>query len=1146
MSGEERAGHKYKRRTGTVGHWHYEYEEGDSIHTPGTKEMYAQHYKVSKLTATHAEVRSGGGSGSSVRMPRASLPHFAADLQGKVHGPKGATDADVAAVIAGNGKFLGKGDDGVVFKVGDKVVKASTTVPFQPLNSGHRTPEQARDMLKAQVATSERLRKDGVPGILPSKYVEHGDKGFQVKAYVDIPEKLTPEQLSEASAIVEALNAKGYTVNDTIQLGSHKGKIYLFDTGKVAKSRNEWDVKADQENLVQLYRAHGQTYRKPAHGKEDEYRALAEKWEDVALNTVFDASSKEEKVKAKKQVQKLHAQMRDAIADGFDYKHEGFLDGDLSIAEEHLSKAIKGEERAGHKYHRREPLPGGGFRYFYYDAEGHEQHSDHEEGHHVHAHWEQHVAGKQEAPRHRPKPPKPKPSITSHTEKPEKPEKPQPKPTKEPPVVQHLGTVDGTAHLHHEHHGVQTVHRDDWPAELDQFYSMGLERSYPPSGATVALRLVPEKLLADLEGATDQDKLVALAKRAPDVFARLEKSFEAAAVAPVDAQRFVSGILRRENWSGRARAELVGHAIGEQSGTVIAYHGQIADGAENLAAGDQVKAEHVSAAVGLLTLGGTPTHEDLEETGGTFPDAVAELGKQAEAELDTIRGLLEAAKKDPSKAPELLARAMASDAMPKLQALTLAFPGIRDDASDEVRRTLEELPSVAPRLEPKESGSHTSVFVAGASGKPTAIKAKYKLVEANTLIPSHDPTTFSPNPGYPPGWQERAYHRDKDERAKVENNAQNLRPELLVNTNPDATNGAPIVLPSGVVLGGNSRTMSSQLAYSKGQGGHMKEYLSTNAHQFGFKPEDVASLVNPVLVREVDPENKSDENMQLLVRQMNETFTQAMDPKTMMVAMSRRFNESLLLHMGDSMEETDTLTSYLRNSRSKVFREHLEDSGIIDARNRNAYLDARSGQGWLNEDGVRLVERVIVGKMVGDADLLANTPTSLMSSLARSMPQLVRAENHGDDYNMREDLHQAIDTYNTLRHLASGGKNAAIKMPTAKSSDEEYDRVLAHVESSMDLGAGNEYSAKRSLSNPRALSLLKVMIKRPGVKQMTEAFKAVAESASKNQQLGQGGLLGMSGPSPDKVITGAIDRHLAKEKEKKEPVPENKNQRGLF
>jgi len=193
-------------------------------------------------------------------MSAPSFRHMKNDLAGKVDlPPSGKPDID--AVVSGKAKLLGKGDDGIAFRVGDKVVKVSTTVPYQPFNPGHRTPQQANAMLRSQVETGNKLADAGVPGMLRSEYVHHGDKGFQIKPFVEIPEKLTQAQLDEGRAALLAMHEKGYALNDDVQLGLDKeGKVVLYDIGKAAPAKTEGlfdERRADIERLRALYRQHG-------------------------------------------------------------------------------------------------------------------------------------------------------------------------------------------------------------------------------------------------------------------------------------------------------------------------------------------------------------------------------------------------------------------------------------------------------------------------------------------------------------------------------------------------------------------------------------------------------------------------------------------------------------------------------------------------------------------------------------------------------------------------------------------------------------------------------------------------------------------------------------------------------------------------
>lgn len=210
-----------------------------------------------------------GKEGPSIVMPAASLRHFVNDLSGKVDLPATSENTLVNDVINGKGTLLGKGDDGVVFQVGDHVVKMSTTVPYQPMNPGHRTPEAASDMLEKQVEVGNKLYEAGVPGIQRSEFVRHGDKGFQIKPWVEIPETLTREQLESARDSVLAMHQHGYALNDSVQVGiDAQGKTLLFDIGKAAPLRAgvesigtyrglPLDVAHDLDSLAWLYHENG-------------------------------------------------------------------------------------------------------------------------------------------------------------------------------------------------------------------------------------------------------------------------------------------------------------------------------------------------------------------------------------------------------------------------------------------------------------------------------------------------------------------------------------------------------------------------------------------------------------------------------------------------------------------------------------------------------------------------------------------------------------------------------------------------------------------------------------------------------------------------------------------------------------------------
>jgi hypothetical protein len=237
--------------------------------------------EVGPRMATVSRADPGGEpSPYGTKMPVESVAHFVNDLRGVVYAPPSdpsSGDPIVDAVLSGAATFLGKGDDGLAFRVdtpeGPLVVKVSTTVPFQPFNPNHLTPAEAAARLEAQHAASEAMADVGVPGILPSAFTRHGEgaavKGFMLKPWVEIPEHLTRAQLDEVAASVEAAHKTGWVFRDDLQVGVWNGRVYHFDTGKaeyvgVGKKSDPddyWsDAHTDVQNLKRLFEKYGERY----------------------------------------------------------------------------------------------------------------------------------------------------------------------------------------------------------------------------------------------------------------------------------------------------------------------------------------------------------------------------------------------------------------------------------------------------------------------------------------------------------------------------------------------------------------------------------------------------------------------------------------------------------------------------------------------------------------------------------------------------------------------------------------------------------------------------------------------------------------------------------------------------------------------
>jgi SWI/SNF-related matrix-associated actin-dependent regulator of chromatin subfamily A-like protein 1 len=301
-------------------------------------------------------------------------------------------------------------------------------------------------------------------------------------------------------------------------------------------------------------------------------------------------------------------------------------------------------------------------------------------------------------------------------------------------------------------------------------------------------------------------------------------------------------------------------------------------------------------------------------------------------------------------------------------------------------------------------GDRTEVYLRGTGRSISEMPAQWVVMEAKDLVASHDPLSFTQREDYPVGVQERPYHRDAEEQQKIEAIARDLKPAVVANTNPDAINGAPIVTQTGVVLGGNGRTMGMQRAYRRysESAAKLKAHLVRHAQAFGLNPRAVAGMKEPVLVRRVTV-GGSDEQTRL-GRRMNEALTQGLDPRAAEVAVSKFVTQDVVDVLTHHMDADQPLMSFLHQPKSKPFIEAIESAGIIDERNRNQFVNRETG--LLNEDGRERVARVLAARMIPDADLLDSMNQTWRENLANAVPYLLQAEAAGWD--LRPALKAAV------------------------------------------------------------------------------------------------------------------------------------------
>jgi hypothetical protein len=472
-----------------------------------------------------------------------------------------------------------------------------------------------------------------------------------------------------------------------------------------------------------------------------------------------------------------------------------------------------------------------------------------------------------------------------------------------------------------------------------------------------------------------------------------------------------------------------------------------------------------------------------------------------------------------------------------------------DEHLQAIRDLIETNPALAndPKViallgsqrQPKREGRTDEMFLT-IDGKERKAEFRYQLIEAGDAIPSHDPVSFSKREDYPEGIQERIYHQDRMEQLKVQRNAGSAyEPSYLINTNPDATNGPPIVTPDGVVLGGNSRVMSTQLVNMRNPEGakRYKEKLSQDAAIYGFSQADIDAMSSPMLVRVYEPEQTDRQHMAKLVRAMNENKTQGMDERTAGRAAAAKVSQETLktLQRGLDRFPDFTFNRFLTRPSDALgtFKEALFKDGVLNAQNASELI--RPADGTFTATGREFLQSMLTGYVVNDDRLLPNLDYATMEQLTVSLGKLAAA---GITEKDRASLQNAIAIYD------HGIKRNLVKQKgKPKDRNRAMDVIMLEEQELSFAAAGAEGSESDDLSvskipigeikervrqDPLASAFLKILVLNPGTKKLEDTMKQFVKLT---EDTGQAGLFGGDETLDYTEAANKLAGELAKEHE---------------
>ncbi len=303
-------------------------------------------------------------------------------------------------------------------------------------------------------------------------------------------------------------------------------------------------------------------------------------------------------------------------------------------------------------------------------------------------------------------------------------------------------------------------------------------------------------------------------------------------------------------------------------------------------------------------------------------------------------------------------------------------------------------------------GKQTQIL--GANSKEIG---RYEVREMDDVIASHDPENqFRRRENYPQEAQERPYHSDEGEQQKVVGNALNYEPAFVVSTDASATNGPPIITQNGIVLGGNSRTMTLQMVYGQHpeKAAAYRQALVDNASQFGIDPQAIANMKRPMLVRVVSGQF-SPEDMAKRSREYNQTTTQQLQGEAEGISRARFVDKPTVNALIAGLQDGRTIDQFLASPESADFARVLQDAGVLQQQEVAALTHSGKGaSGKLNDAGKARVKMIMRGLVLPDYDVMTSLPKGVLDNLDAAIPGLALSRFRGEGFDLTGAFYDAM------------------------------------------------------------------------------------------------------------------------------------------
>ena len=324
-------------------------------------------------------------------------------------------------------------------------------------------------------------------------------------------------------------------------------------------------------------------------------------------------------------------------------------------------------------------------------------------------------------------------------------------------------------------------------------------------------------------------------------------------------------------------------------------------------------------------------------------------------------------------------------------------------------------------------------FAAESKGKRNG---KIKVIDASNLVPSHISGVENIEHFLPEAQPKK--RTDKASSVSASLIAQNMNNPQMTNVASSAYEGAPIVNRRGEVIQGNNRSAAILEMYQSHpeNADAYKQYLIDHASEFGLTPEDVASMQNPVLVRELDVDDTDAITLgQYTMQDMESGGNQMIDSGRAIAGLNNKglledFITRLLAEENDDTSDMNLSDLIIRNGNDAL--KMLFHNGII---NQTQYQSAIGANGKITADARAALRGIIEQQLfAGGIDNISIMFEVLPDKAKKAIMQTIARDlKNPDDAKVTPYLQEAIEVYYKLNQQSDF---------VAAKSEEDVDRAI--------------------------------------------------------------------------------------------------------